>query len=403
MASGRPELTAAVARLNNALKRLVERLGDLRRGPALRDGRLPFVDVAAPGGLDCRLRAPPQLPRRHAPRDRLLPDIRVAAPALAEHRAARLFSGGGRRGQNRGLAAIAEDGHDDRRDLAIFHKTVAELLDIMRGVFAEVPSSMTPRRWRTSTARSPRTATRSPCRRRRCTSTPSCPTWPSRRATSRCWATRSCRRARSSGFPGTSVPGRPGRPQSPPDRVPVGRPGISASTSRTPRRRSRGTGSAGGRSARASGRCSRRRRRSRRARSGQRRREPGRGRRRGAAGAGRRPRRLRLPHRHGHGLGLATTSRRGASCRRSSRSSRRDGFVVRDETLNGREAWLGSLPGHVWANVRRPLVSSLNLAHLLPLSAVWAGEAENDHLEEGVRRGRAPTSPAAPRARPLSA
>ena len=58
------------------------------------------------------------------------------------------------------------------------------------------------------------------------------------------------------------------------------------------------------------------------------------------------------------------------------------GFVVRDETLNGREAWLGSLPGHVYANVRRPLVSSLNLAHLLPLSAVWAGDAENAHLKE---------------------
>jgi type IV secretion system protein TrbE len=58
------------------------------------------------------------------------------------------------------------------------------------------------------------------------------------------------------------------------------------------------------------------------------------------------------------------------------------GFVARDETLNGREAWLGSLPGHVYANVRRPLVSSLNLAHLLPLSAVWAGEAENAHLQK---------------------
>ena len=58
------------------------------------------------------------------------------------------------------------------------------------------------------------------------------------------------------------------------------------------------------------------------------------------------------------------------------------GFVVRDETLNGREAWLGSLPGHVYANVRRPLISSLNLAHLLPLSAVWAGDAENEHLRE---------------------
>ena len=50
------------------------------------------------------------------------------------------------------------------------------------------------------------------------------------------------------------------------------------------------------------------------------------------------------------------------------------------ETLNAAEAWLGSLPGHVYANVRQPIVSSLNLAHLLPLSAVWAGAARNAHL-----------------------
>lgn len=65
------------------------------------------------------------------------------------------------------------------------------------------------------------------------------------------------------------------------------------------------------------------------------------------------------------------------------------GFVVRDESLNGREAWLGSLPGHVYANVRRPLVSSLNLAHLLPLSAVWAGEVENEHLRQVTGVGQA--------------
>jgi type IV secretion/conjugal transfer VirB4 family ATPase len=56
------------------------------------------------------------------------------------------------------------------------------------------------------------------------------------------------------------------------------------------------------------------------------------------------------------------------------------GFTVRDETLNSRDAWLGSLPGHVYANVRRPLISSLNLAHLMPLSAIWAGAPENEHL-----------------------
>jgi type IV secretion system protein VirB4 len=65
------------------------------------------------------------------------------------------------------------------------------------------------------------------------------------------------------------------------------------------------------------------------------------------------------------------------------------GFVVRDEGLNGRDAWLGSLPGHVYANVRRPLVSSLNLSHLLSLSAVWAGDATNEHLARVTGVGQA--------------
>lgn len=56
------------------------------------------------------------------------------------------------------------------------------------------------------------------------------------------------------------------------------------------------------------------------------------------------------------------------------------GFVVRDETLNSTEAWLGSLPGHCYANVRRPIVNTLNLAHLMPVSAVWCGAQANEHL-----------------------
>ena len=57
------------------------------------------------------------------------------------------------------------------------------------------------------------------------------------------------------------------------------------------------------------------------------------------------------------------------------------GFTTIRETVNAVEAWLGSLPGHVYANVRQPLVHTLNLAHLVPLSAVWAGPAWNDHLD----------------------
>jgi type IV secretion system protein TrbE len=57
------------------------------------------------------------------------------------------------------------------------------------------------------------------------------------------------------------------------------------------------------------------------------------------------------------------------------------GLVTIAETLNSVEAWLSSLPGHVYANVRQPIVSTLNLAHLLPLSAVWAGPERNNHLD----------------------
>lgn len=57
------------------------------------------------------------------------------------------------------------------------------------------------------------------------------------------------------------------------------------------------------------------------------------------------------------------------------------GFTCIRETVNAVEAWLCSLPGHVYANVRQPLVHTLNLAHLMPLSAVWAGPARNPHLD----------------------
>jgi type IV secretion system protein TrbE len=57
------------------------------------------------------------------------------------------------------------------------------------------------------------------------------------------------------------------------------------------------------------------------------------------------------------------------------------GFTARLERLNAVEAWLSGLPGHVYANVRQPLVHTLNLAHLMPLSSVWAGPARNAHLD----------------------
>lgn len=57
------------------------------------------------------------------------------------------------------------------------------------------------------------------------------------------------------------------------------------------------------------------------------------------------------------------------------------GFVTIPETLNAVEAWLSSVPGNAYANVRQPIVSTLNLAHLMPVSAVWAGPERNKHLD----------------------
>jgi len=57
------------------------------------------------------------------------------------------------------------------------------------------------------------------------------------------------------------------------------------------------------------------------------------------------------------------------------------GFVTVAETLNAVEAWLSSLPGHAWANIRHPMVSTLNLAHIAPLATPWAGEPWNRHLD----------------------
>ena len=57
------------------------------------------------------------------------------------------------------------------------------------------------------------------------------------------------------------------------------------------------------------------------------------------------------------------------------------GFVATPETLNAVEAWLSSIPGQVYANVRQPIISTLNLAHLMPISAVWAGPDRNAHLD----------------------
>jgi type IV secretion system protein VirB4 len=52
------------------------------------------------------------------------------------------------------------------------------------------------------------------------------------------------------------------------------------------------------------------------------------------------------------------------------------GFGARIEDVNAVEAFLGTLPGHGVPNIRRPLLHTLNLADLLPLTSIWPGLAQ---------------------------
>jgi type IV secretion system protein VirB4 len=53
------------------------------------------------------------------------------------------------------------------------------------------------------------------------------------------------------------------------------------------------------------------------------------------------------------------------------------GFACRIETVNAVEAWRGSLPGDGYRNVRRVILHTLNLADLMPITAIWAGTKQN--------------------------
>lgn len=52
----------------------------------------------------------------------------------------------------------------------------------------------------------------------------------------------------------------------------------------------------------------------------------------------------------------------------------RGGFGARIERLNITDAFLGSLPGNSYCNVREAVINTANLADLIPLNSVWAGE-----------------------------
>ena len=53
------------------------------------------------------------------------------------------------------------------------------------------------------------------------------------------------------------------------------------------------------------------------------------------------------------------------------------GFIVKDETVHAEQAFLGSLPGNLYANIRRPIIHTENLACMLPLYSFYQGRRIN--------------------------
>lgn len=60
------------------------------------------------------------------------------------------------------------------------------------------------------------------------------------------------------------------------------------------------------------------------------------------------------------------------------------GFVAVTETFHAVEAFASMIPGNVYANVRRPILSTVNAAHFLPLSAPWTGP---ENVDTGMLSG----------------
>ncbi|QQP94074.1 conjugal transfer protein TrbE (plasmid) [Skermanella sp. TT6] len=59
----------------------------------------------------------------------------------------------------------------------------------------------------------------------------------------------------------------------------------------------------------------------------------------------------------------------------------RRSMVAKRHKLAALDTWLGTLPGHIYADLRQPIRTSVNLAHLIPWAAVWAGHKWNAHLD----------------------
>jgi type IV secretion system protein VirB4 len=385
MASGRPELTATVFRLNNALKRLSSGWAIFVEAQRFETDNYPSSTWPHPAAwlVDHE--------RRHNFRSGTHLESSYyltfawQLPTLAEHRAARLFSGGNRRGT---LTAAAEDGQDDRRDLAIFGKTVREILDIMAGVFVEVreladEETLTYLHSTISTNRHPVRVPEVPAYLDALLPdqafTPGDIPMLGRHFVPACTIT---------GFPGSTVPGILDQ---------LNHLGIEYRWSTRYIFLSKEEAQREFEKAR------------RRFWQGRKslltllketitKEESALVDNASAGKAGDVDRALEEIGNDVVSYGYLTSTivvwdRDVDLARRKSQAVRQviqqNGFVVRDESLNAQEAWLGTLPGHLWANVRRPPVSTATLAHLMPLSSVWAGDEQNEHLRDRAGVGTA--------------
>ena len=374
LASSSPsELVAGVARLNNALRRFgsgwtlyVEAQRTIASG-------YPKSDLVEPRRVSCRRRAPRELPAARAPASsRTTTSPSSGRRPRSARRAPRLSS------TRTPTTKAAQTSLG-----AIWRPSRRPSPSSPTSWPASSPrsaSSTTTRRSPTCTRPSRPTATSSAARRSRCTSTACCPTWPSRRATFRCSARTTSRPARSVRSRLRPIPGILDDLNHLAleyrwvtrfvflDKEEAQKELEKLSQAVVPEAEEPPLAAQG------------RRHRSRRARSS-------------TAPRSRSPPTLTprcrssatTPSSFGYFTATVTVwdqdleqARRKMQVVTQAIQSR--GFVVRDETLNSRDAWLGTLPGHVYANVRRPIVHTINLAHLMPVSAVWAGDQENEHL-----------------------
>lgn len=71
------------------------------------------------------------------------------------------------------------------------------------------------------------------------------------------------------------------------------------------------------------------------------------------------------------------------------------GFLASVEIIDAVGAWLGTIPGDSYHNVEKPMLNSLNAAHLMATTSVWAGPQWVQHLNGppllvGTARGQTP-------------